>query len=165
MIREFIATREIRASAAVGTCTVQSSTNYVLLTAILNYNDYQGTVTACGADGSNCSTTGTAPVCARLVKGKLIPGAQVISTYDPDSHAVIIAAIAAGSSSITACEGPYAACMTAPCKLKKDGTATCTCPVFHGRFQLVGGSNTCSLGGGLVPSAGYIPVLDSQLPN
>ncbi len=37
------------------TCTVQTSTNYVLMTAILNYSDYQNTVTTCGSDGSGCS--------------------------------------------------------------------------------------------------------------
>jgi hypothetical protein len=147
------------------TCTVATSTSYVLITAILNYNVYLDTLETCGADGSQCTTPDTAPVCADLTKGKLIPGANVISTYDSDSRAEILAAIAAGSDSITACNGPYAACMTAPCKMKKSGDAVCTCPVFHGRFQLLGTTNTCSLGGSLVPSASYIPVLDSQLPN
>jgi hypothetical protein len=147
------------------TCTVGTSTSYVLITAILNYNVYLDTLATCGDDGSKCTTPDSAPVCADLRKGKLIPDANVISTYDPDSREEILAAITAGSDSITACNGPYAACMTAPCKLKKSGDAVCTCPVFHGRFQLLGTTNSCSLGDNLVPSASYIPVLDSQLPN
>jgi len=147
------------------TCTVGNATNYVLMTAILNYKDYQDTVTACGSDGSECATMGSAPVCAKLPNGKLISGAELISTYDSESWQELVDAIAAGAGSATACDGTYAACMTAPCKLKKDGTAVCTCPVFHGRFQLLGTSNVCSLGGNLVPSAGYVPILDSQLPN
>src|SRR5579885_968311 len=55
--------------------------------------------------------------------------------------------------------------MTAGCKTKKDGNAVCNCPVFYGRFQLVGTSNTCDLGDGLVPSASYNPLLDANLPN
>ena len=147
------------------TCAVETSTNYVLISAILNFNVYMETVAACGADGSQCSTPDSAPVCAELAKGKLIPGAQVISTYDSESRKEIIDAIAAGSASATACDGAYAACMTAPCKLKKDGNAVCNCPVFHGRFQLVGTSTTCDLGGNLVQSASYVPALDSLLPN
>ncbi len=147
------------------TCTVQNATNYVLITAILNYNVYLETVAACGADGSQCSTPDSAPVCADLAKGKLIPGAKVISTFDTQSRQEIIDAIESGSGSVTACDGPYAACMTAGCKTKKDGNAVCNCPVFYGRFQLVGTSNTCDLGDGLVPSASYNPLLDANLPN
>src|SRR5215510_12169866 len=145
------------------TCTVQNSTNYVLVNAILNYNEYLVTLAACGADGSGCSTPDSAPVCAELVKGKLIPGAKVISTFDPASVEQIVSAIQSGTSSATGCDGAYAACMTAPCKIKKDGTAQCSCPVFHGRCQLVGDSNACSLGGNLIPSASYSPKLDSKL--
>jgi hypothetical protein len=52
--------------------------------------------------------------------------------------------------------------MTAPCLLNSDGTANCKCPVFYGNFQLVGKNAQCSLGGGLVPSASYIPILDTN---
>lgn len=55
--------------------------------------------------------------------------------------------------------------MTAPCELNSDGsTANCKCPVFYGKFQLIGHNAQCSLGGDLVPSASYIPLLDSH-PN
>lgn len=147
------------------TCTVQTSTNYVLISAILNYNVYLDTVAACGIDGSQCSTPDSAPVCADLANGKLIPGAKVISTFDTESWQEIIDAISMGSGSVTQCDGPYAACMTAGCKLKKDGNAVCNCPVFYGRFVLTGTSNTCDLGDGLVPSASYNTLLDPNLPN
>jgi len=146
-------------------CTVATKTNYTLMTAILNYQVYTSTVQACGPDGSGCSQPGQAPVCSYLNNGALIPGADVLSTYDPESRLEIIKAIAAGESGITTCsKAPYAGCMTAPCQLNGDGTANCKCPVFYGDFQLVGRDAQCSLGGDLVPSASYIPVLDSH-PN
>ena len=70
---------------------MQDGTNYVLSTAILNHSVYLDTIDACGADGAGCQNiqdpqnTQVAPVCEFLGNGQLIPGAQVISTYDPDS--------------------------------------------------------------------------------
>jgi hypothetical protein len=147
-------------------CTVATSTNYTLINAILNYPVYLSTVAACGADGSSCTATNSAPVCSLLDGGKLIPGAKVISTFDPDTQDAILAAIEEGPSAVTVCaKAAYAACMTAPCKFDKGRTtATCKCPVFYGRFTLVGADAECSLGGNLVPSASYIPELDST-PN
>ncbi len=148
------------------TCTVHNSTNFVLITAILNREVYETTVDvdACGADGSGCTAPDEAPVCAFLDNGKLIPGAQVISTYDPDSTNAIKDAIPPGVSPLTPCNGPFAGCMTAPCRLTKNGQAECTCPVFWGHFQLVGPAATCHLGGGLVPSASYNPKRDPTVP-
>jgi hypothetical protein len=147
-------------------CTVATQTNYTLITAILNYPVYTATVQACGSKGTGCPSVGSAPVCSYLNGGTLIPGADVLSTYDPQSRGDIVKAIAAASKSpITMCDkGAYAACMTAPCTLNQDGTANCKCPVFYGRFQLVGNAAQCNLGGDLVPSASYIPVLDPN-PN
>ena len=148
-------------------CTVANSTNYVLETAILNYDVYVKTVKACGTDGTNCQSPDQAPVCGKLKNGRLIPGANVISTFDPDSQDQIVAAIEEGVSAVTQCpKQPYAACMTAPCTLNPDGsTAQCKCPVFTGKFQLIGPGAQCSLGGRLVPSASYNPVLDSDVIN
>ena len=87
-----------------------------------------------------------------------------ISTYDPDVTSAIQDTIPPGVSPLTPCNGPFAGCMTAPCKLTKDGNAQCTCPVFWGNFQLVGPNAKCSLGGDLVPSASYNPNRDSTLP-
>ncbi len=153
-------------SSAKCKCTVGTETNYTLINAILNYKVYTSTVTTCGADGSGCASTDSAPVCAPLNNGKLIPGANIISTYDPGSKSEILDAIETGPSAVTTCpKAPYAACMTAPCKIDKGGaTATCKCPVFYGKFQLVGADATCALGGRLVPSASYIPALDTN-PN
>jgi hypothetical protein len=145
-------------------CTVATETNYTVITSILNYPVYLKTVQVCGADGSGCPNAGDAPVCKFLEKGKLIPGADVISTFDITSHNEVLDALATGPSAITSCEkAPYAACMTAPCHLNADGTtATCKCPVFYGKFNLIGAGAQCSLGGNLVPSAAYYPALDEN---
>ena len=149
------------------TCPVLTETNYVLMNAILNYPVYLDTVKACGPDGSNCMPTGniSAPVCSYLPGGALIPGANVISTFAPDSRSAILKAIKEGKPSVTTCpKAPYAGCMTAPCELNSDGsTATCKCPVFYGRFQLTGNTPPtakCTLGDNLVWSASYTPALD-----
>ena len=146
-------------------CMVLTKTNYALLTAILNYPVYLDTIALCGADGSLCAGVDQAPVCNYLKDGALIPGADVISTFDPDSHDSIVKALK-GQQAVTVCpKAPYAACMTAPCQLNSDGTANCKCPVFNGKFQLVGAGAQCSLGGDLVPSAAYMPILDNQAPH
>ena len=142
-------------------------TNYVLITAILNRDVYEQTVRRVWRRWLGLPPTSpnaAAPVCGFLDNGKLIPGAQVISTYDPDSTSAIQDAIPPGVSPLTPCTGPFAGCMTAPCKLTKNGQAECTCPVFWGNFQLVGPSAACSLGGDLVPSASYNPSRDPTVP-
>jgi hypothetical protein len=146
-------------------CSVASDVNYTLITAILNYNVYQKTLQACGADGSNCSDPNDAPVCKDLKNGRLISGANVISTFDPSSHGEIVEALEEGVSAVTECpKGPYAACMTAPCLLNPGGnTAQCKCPVFYGKYQLIGPGAQCNLGGRLVPSSSYSPGLDSDI--
>jgi len=150
-------------------CMVMTSTNYVLMTAILNRPVYENTVELCGTDGSLCGGTDQAPVCNYLKGGALIPGADVISTFDPSSRQSIVDALQ-GKNPVTVCSPPpvrlpFAGCMTAPCKLNSDGTtAQCKCPVFYGTFQLVGNNAQCSLGGDLVPSGSYIPILDTNPP-
>jgi hypothetical protein len=145
-------------------CTVANETNYTLINAILNYPVYRSTLHACGADGSGCPNSGDAPVCKYLKHGALIPGADVISTFDPSSHDDIVAAITGGGVFTPCPKGPYAACMTAPCRLNRGGsTATCKCPVFYGKYQLTGANAQCSLGGRLVPSSSYSPALDDNI--
>ena len=143
-------------------CTVQTTTNYTLLTAINNYPVYLATVAKC-VDGPGCAGIDSAPVCKYLNNGALIPGADVISTFDPESKAEILKALAtAGKNFLTCDKGPYAGCMTAPCRNNGDGTANCKCPVFYGPFQLTGKSAQCSLGGDLVNSASYNPELENR---
>jgi hypothetical protein len=148
-------------------CTVATTTNYTLIDAILNYPIYQQTVAACGSNGAGCPNVGQAPVCSYLQGGTLMPGADVISTFDPESRQEIITALATGAPKYTECvDQPYAECMTAPCLLNSDGTtANCKCPVFKGNFQLTGNNNQCVPGPGLVPSASYIPKLDTNRNN
>ena len=158
------------------TCDVLDGKNYVLSTAILNHEVYLDTIdpNACGPDGSQCRNIEhpeiqrVAPVCDLLGKGQLMPGAQVISTYDPDTTQDLQDT----STEVKPCFAapgdpplPFAGCMTASCKLNKGGTtAQCDCPVFYGDFQLVGPDAECTLGGGLVPSASYNPKLDPNVP-
>ncbi len=141
-------------------CTVQSSTNYVLLTSILNYSVYLATYNSCGQYGTGCAPN-KAPVC-KFLDGSLNPGSDVISTFDPESRSEIIKAIASGNAGTTPCTGAYAACMTAPCRNNGDGTANCKCPVFYGKFQLTGKGQACTLGDDLVPSASYSTLLDKK---
>jgi len=144
-------------------CTVATSTNYTLINAILNEQVYHATLEACGPDGLGCLNVGQAPVCSYLQGGTLIPGANVMSTFDSQARQQILAFFQTGNPVFTECtKAPYAACMTAPCLLNSDGTANCKCPVFYGNFQLVGSGAQCSLGGGLVPSASYVPIIDTN---
>jgi hypothetical protein len=148
------------------TCTVETGLNFVLINAILNREVYDKTIEKCDVDGSDCTTPDTAPVCKFLPKGKLIPGAQVISTFDRASTTAITDALTTPPplSNVKNCDGPFAGCMTAPCTFTKDGNAECSCPVFYGHFQLIGADAQCDLGGDLVPSASYTPRLDPDVP-
>ena len=140
------------------TCMAQTGLNFVLITAILNYQVYLDTVAVCGSDGSLCSgRPDMAPVCQAIKEGKLIPGADLISTFSSDAQTAIANAIVNGP--LTACEGPYAACMTASCTMKKGGNPECSCPVFWGAFQLTQSGAQCDLNGDLVWSSSFSPIL------
>ncbi len=144
-------------------CTVQTATNYVLQGSILNYPVAAATLAKCKADNSGCPNTDDAPVCKLLNNGELIPGADVISTFDSESKAEILKALAtAGKNFITCDKGAYAGCMTAPCRNNGDGTANCKCPVFYGPFQLTGKGAQCTLSDDLINSASYNPSLDTK---
>ena len=101
-------------------CPIQSGLNYVLLSGILNYKVYQETVERCGPDGSRCSTVNSAPVCGAINRGELIPGADVISTFNPNNRSDLVKLQTNDPSKpgLTICpKAPYAGCMTAPCKM------------------------------------------------
>ena len=146
-------------------CTIEEATNYVLISAILNYKVYLETIDVCGIDGSECfDMPDKAPVCKAIKEHRLIPGAQIISTFSADVQADITALLGGSPSSdfLPCPKGPYAACMTAPCKKTWSGDAECSCPVFWGPFQLTGAGAQCTLGGDLVNSASYSPALDTS---
>jgi hypothetical protein len=145
------------------TCTVEEGLNFVLLTAILNHAVYQETIDACGTDGSKCRRPDSAPVCRYLRHGRLIPGAELISTFSPDANDSLAAALQSIPPPATNCDGPFAGCMTAPCVYRDDGTAECSCPVFDGHFTLTGTGRQCTLTDSLLPSASYAPALDPNL--
>jgi len=138
--------------------------NFVLITAILNYQVYLETVAVCGSDGSKCFLhPDKAPVCQAIREGKFIGGASVISTFSPSFQSDISALLSdVEPGPVTVCpKGPYAGCMTAPCKIK-DGFAQCSCPVFWGSFQLLQSHARCDLEDDLVWSSSFSPRLLGQ---
>ena len=148
-------------------CTVEEGINFVLISGILNYEVYRETVEVCGADGSDCfDAPDKAPVCKAIAEGKLLRGADLISTFSADVQSDFEALLTSGPAAQepTICpKGPYAGCMTAPCRQTKAGDAVCSCPIFWGPFQLTGTGAQCALEGGLVNSASYSPALDQSL--
>ena len=147
-------------------CTLTSDGNYancqcfnipygvyfVDINAILNHAVYEQTVAQCGADGSLCATLNSAPVCANVNQGNLIPGSSIYSTFSFDC-------IPENGLGLTNCSNaPYAGCMTAPCfKTGQAGIVKCSCPVFNGPYQVGQNDQACTLGDDLVWSAAYAP--------
>jgi hypothetical protein len=111
------------------------------INAILNLDVYLDTVNECGLSGRNCLPAGTkeAPVCKAIREGKLIPGADLISTFSfaLEREIPIVQGECTDENYL------YAGCMTAPCK--RTGTydpdsafplVQCACPTFTGPFQV-----------------------------
>jgi hypothetical protein len=138
------------------TCTAHTGLNFVLINAILNYEVWLETVAVCYPDGSRCGVDhpNRAPVCKAINSGKFIPGADLISTFDPSSRAAVIA-ILEGQPPLVCPKAPYAACMTAPCKQKAGENPVCSCPVFDGVFQLPTPGAVCDPGDNLIPSSSF----------
>jgi hypothetical protein len=128
-------------------------TYFVDINAILDHAVYQQTVKACGVDGSGCTCperdaigkcipapVNTAPVCNYINRQKLLPGADLISTFSFDCAAE-------EPIGVTKCgPGTYAGCMTAPCQeTGEEGTVECRCPLFDGPFEVGKDGETCSL--------------------
>jgi hypothetical protein len=125
---------------------------FIDINAILNHDVYEKTVAQCGADGSQCATLNSAPVCANVNQGNLIPGSSVYSTFSFDC-------VPENGLGLTDCGAAlYAGCMTAPCfKTNQAGIVNCSCPVFDGPYQVGQNDQACTLGGGLTWSAAYAP--------
>jgi hypothetical protein len=132
---------------------------FVDINAILNHAVYEKTVAKCGANGSLCATLNSAPVCANVNRGKLIPGSNVYSTFSFDC-------VPENGLGVTDCQQqPYAGCMTAPCfKTRQAGIVQCSCPVFNGPYQVGQNDQACSLGGDLVWSAANAPPAPTATP-
>ncbi len=128
---------------------------FVDINAILNHQVYEQTVAQCGADGSKCQSTNSAPICQAINQNTLIPGAALYSTFSFDC----IPTNGLGETSCTTAK--YAGCMTAPCfdTGNGNGLVTCQCPIFNGPYQIgqTLPADQCTLGGGLVWSAAYAP--------
>src|SRR5208283_5027545 len=125
---------------------------FVDINAILNHAVYEDTIAQCGADGSLCATLNSAPVCANVNRGNLIPGSSVYSTFSFDC-------VPENGIGQTNCSNaPYAGCMTAPCfKTGQAEIVKCSCPVFNGPYQVGQNDQACTLGDDLVWSAAYAP--------
>jgi hypothetical protein len=137
---------------------------FVDINAILNRDVYLRTVAVCGHNGDNCLPAGKkqAPVCDAINQNRLIPGADLISTFS-----LYLATHYQMKISSTDCEkSTYAGCMTAPCKRTgrtdpktKLPLVQCGCPTYDGPYQ-VGqeiSSDQCVLEGNHVWSAAYTP--------
>src|SRR5208283_1619397 len=113
---------------------------------------YEDTIAQCGADGSLCATLNSAPVCANVNRGNLIPGSSVYSTFSFDC-------VPENGIGLTNCaQEQYAGCMTAPCfKTSQAGIVNCSCPTFNGPYQVGQNDQACTLDDNLVWSAAYAP--------
>jgi hypothetical protein len=148
------------------TCKIEEGNNYVLITAILNYDVYLDTKAVCDQAGVRCDLVANlAPVCRKIKEGKLIPGAAFISTFSSDAQSAISDALMTGPGTVCP-RAPYAACMTASCKPAPQGAVVteCSCPVFWGAFQLAQSGAQCNLSDGehkgdLVWSSSFSPRL------
>jgi len=138
---------------------------FVDIHAILNYWVYLKTVNTCGKQGRKCfGKVNKAPVCQAINKGKLLPGAELISAFS-------LAKVKEKGLGQTNCPldpketDVYAGCMTASCsRTDIEGIVNCTCPTFNGRYQ-VGQDipkKMCTLGSDLVWSAAYNPNQDGK---
>ena len=128
---------------------------YVDINAILNHALYEETVAVCGADGSGCPTTNSAPICQAVNENKVIPGADMVSTFSFDC-------IPENGLGLTNCTtSQYAGCMTAPCFKEpgNTGLVTCQCPNYNGPYQLgqTLPADQCTLSDNQVWSAAYEP--------
>jgi hypothetical protein len=170
---------------AIADCTcieIPAGPNYYVdINAILSLDVYLDTVKKCGMDGSDCFPTGhkEAPVCQAIRNGKLIPGADLISTFSFALETKIPIAIM--ENSCTEDEPPppipylYAGCMTAPCKRipgEYDPDAPyplvqCACPTYQGPFQVgrkITDEEPCDLPDDTVWSAAYSEIVKPTPP-
>jgi len=138
-------------------------TYFVDINAILNYGVYRETIEKCGKNGARCfNHPNKAPVCEAINSNRLIPGADLESTFSYDC-------IPTNGIGLTNCgQAPYAGCMTAPCYNTADtartGIVQCSCPIFDGPYQVGLNDQECTLGGDLVWSAAYNPNVTTTAP-
>ena len=148
---------------------------FVDINAILNLDTYLETVKQCGQDGGGCRVPNSAPVCELINRKKLIPGAELISTFSLYLDANFPETYGLGQTNTTCQAQPYAGCMTAPCVRTGEidpsthlPIVQCSCPTFDGPYQVgQDDSGTCNLstappskGGGAnrVWSAAFAPL-------
>jgi hypothetical protein len=132
---------------------IPSASYFVNINAILNRKVWRETIKVCGKDGSRCSGhPNLAPACKYVNDHSMIPGADLISTFS----FTCADKLPFGHSSCAA--GAYAGCMTAPCRrTATPGIVDCSCPIFHGPYELGSDHGNCDAGAGLVWSSAYYP--------
>jgi hypothetical protein len=145
-------------------------TYLVDINAILNLDVYLETIKVCGHDGSGCQPKGaaTAPVCDAINRNTLIPGADLVSTFS-----LYLESTYPTQNGLTCGSGPYAGCMTAPCKRSETENVdpvtglplvNCAFPIATGKYQVgYPNGNACTLGDKNVWSAAFAP-LQEMLP-
>lgn len=139
---------------------------FVDILSILNWDVYEQTVAICGSTGSNCTgakNINRAPVCEAINENKLIPGAELVSTFSFDCVQTN------GLSQTNCAPSLYAGCMTAPCqRTTTPGIVECSCPTYNGPYQVGTALNNpeeeCVLGDNLVWSAAFSPTGQSIPP-
>ncbi len=165
---------EVAPGGKIANCTcyeIPAGPTYMVdINAILNLDVYLATVKACGHDGGRCVPNGptTAPVCDAINANRLIPGADLISTFS-----LYLERDYPTLNGLTCKNAPYAGCMTAPCKRGETETidpatglplVQCACPIWTGDYQVgYPNGNACALGGNNVWSAAFSP-LQELLP-
>ncbi len=132
---------------------------FVDINAILDVDVYLATVDVCGADGSGCQTTNSAPVCGSINTGSFIPDADVVSVFSFDCVPE------EGIGETNCQQSLYAGCMTAPCRRTgEEGIVECSCPTYDGPYQVGLDNQACTLSDDLVWSAAYNPNLTGTVP-
>jgi len=165
---------ELVPGEGIANCTcyeIPAGPTYLVdINAILNLDVYLETIKVCGHDGSGCQPKGaaTAPVCDAINRNTLIPGADLISTFS-----LYLESKYPTQNGLTCNSGPYAGCMTAPCKRSETENVdpvtglplvNCACPIATGKYQVgYPNGNACTLGDKNVWSAAYAP-LQEMLP-
>ncbi len=132
---------------------------FVDINAILDLDEYLETVDACGADGSGCQDTNSAPVCETINSGNFIPGSDAISVFSFDCVPE------EGIGDTNCPQSLYAGCMTAPClRTGEEGIVECSCPTYDGPYQVGLDDQACVLEDDHIWSAAYNPNITGTTP-
>lgn len=130
-------------------CSNHDGIYMVMINGILDKGLWQATRDKCPMGSVSCPMPNSAPVCDSINSGTFLGGSSRISAFGFDTLKPSLWPL-----SVTQCDkGPFAACMTAPCKSAADGKSSiCECPIFDKSEFQVQKSNACAPSDGSVPS-------------